>query len=126
MKVLVILLTLSIVYNTSQALTKTELRNQCGNNYCVVTPTICNQGGETLWNQNYVLLVPYYLGIKDPGNVYIYYKDKLQSLTYHGQLNNKTDGDYIYGISTKWAYFHPGWNNANNWEVYFQTNFPPK
>lgn len=124
--ILVVLLTVLAICGTTQTLAKADLQNQCGTDYCVATPTPCDQGGGTLLDQNYVLIIPYYLGIKDPGSVYIYYKDDLQSLTYHGQVDNKSDGDYVYGISTKWAYVHPGWDEASNWEAYFETSLPPQ
>lgn len=91
------------------------LENQCTTKFCVCTPTPCDQGNGKWNDQNYVLLAPDYLDIEDPGTVEIYYKDEKQDLVFHAKEN----GNYIWGISTKWAYLHPGWKDEDNWEIYF-------
>ncbi|MFA6185405.1 MAG: hypothetical protein WCT51_01265 [Candidatus Shapirobacteria bacterium] len=94
------------------------LNNQCNTRYCVNTPSPCDLGGGKWDDQNYVLLASDYLNLKDPSPYVtkIYYKGERLYLNFHA----KKDGNYIWGISTKWAYIHPGWKNNDNWEIRFK------
>ena len=120
--ILVVLLTVLAICGTTPTLAKADLQNQCGTDYCVATPTPCDQGGGVLWDQNYVLLLSDSIDIGDPLDAYIYYKDELLDLNFH----SKENGFYIWGISTKWAYVHPGWDDSSNWTIYFHTAIPPQ
>lgn len=78
-------------------------------------------GGGTWRDRNYVVettdgrLSKYDLGgWTNRGFAEIKYQGVTLKLNYHGKFG----GRHRWGVSTAWAYGHPGWNNDSRWRLY--------